>query len=135
MIAHQVVKLTARPKGCHLITDEVLTKLQLPLEGLLHLFIQHTSAALAIQENASPEVRTDLDRALDRLAPHDESLYTHTEEGPDDMPAHVKSVLCGASVSLPIHQGRPMLGQWQGLYLLEFRLNASSRQIIATVVS
>jgi secondary thiamine-phosphate synthase enzyme len=135
MTTHQIVKLTARPKGCHLITDEVLTKLQLPQEGLLHLFIQHTSAALAIQENASPEVRTDLDRALDRLAPHDESLYTHTEEGPDDMPAHVKGVLCGASVSIPIHQGKPLWGRWQGLYLLEFRLNAPPRSLVATVIS
>lgn len=135
MVTHQVVKLTARSKGCHLVTDEILANLQLPQEGLLHLFIQHTSAALAVQENASPEVRVDLERALDRLVPHDERLYTHTEEGPDDMPAHVKSVLCGSSVSVPIQGGKPMLGRWQGLYLLEFREEAAARQIVVTVIT
>lgn len=135
MVSHHTVKLTARPRGNHLVTEEVLSQLKLPAEGILHLFIQHTSASLAINENASPEVRTDLARALDRLAPEDPSLYQHTEEGPDDMPAHVKGVLCGHSVSMPIHQNKLMLGQWQGIYLMEFRNNAGSRNVIATLIS
>lgn len=133
MIRHQTIRLSARPKGCHIITDDVLKVVQLPLEGVLHLFLQHTSAGLSIQENASQEVLTDLDAALDRLAPHDESLYTHTEEGPDDMPAHVKAALCGISVSVPIHQGKLMPGRWQGIYLMEFREKAQGRTIVATV--
>lgn len=135
MVSHHTVKLTARSRGNHLVTDEILTQVKLPAEGLMHLFIQHTSASLAINENASPEVRTDLAAAMDRLAPEDDSLYHHTEEGPDDMPAHVKSVLCGNSVSLPISQGRPLLGRWQGIYLMEFRNNAGPRNIIITLIS
>lgn len=134
MITHQTVKLSPRRRGSHLVTDEILAQLQLPAEGLLHLFLQHTSAALAVNENASVDVLHDMDLALDRLVP--ENLpYKHTEEGPDDMPAHVKSVLCGCAVSLPIQQGRLALGRWQGLYLLEFRDNAASRNILISIVS
>ena len=135
MISHHLVKLTARPRGNHLVTDEILAKLKLPNSGLLHLFLQHTSASLAINENASPEVRTDLAKALDRMAPEDARLYQHTEEGPDDMPAHIKGVLCGNSVSIPIDEGKLMLGQWQAVYLMEFRNNAGPRNVIATVIS
>lgn len=135
MISHHSVKLTGRPRGNHLVTEEILANLVLPQEGLLHLFLQHTSASLAINENASPEVRRDLSEALNRIAPEDEELYEHSEEGPDDMPAHIKSVLCGNSVSIPIHQGKLMLGRWQGIYLMEFRNNAGPRNLIATLIS
>lgn len=135
MVTIQNIELSAKTKGCHLVTDEVFAGLKLPSEGILHLFIQHTSAALAINENASPEVRTDMHTALDRLVPEHPSLYTHTEEGPDDMPAHVKSILCGSSVSLPFQNGKPLLGQWQGIYLMEFRDRAGARKLVATVLS
>lgn len=135
MLNNHPVKLTARPRGNHLVTDEILAKLDLPESGLLHLFIQHTSASLTINENASPEVRSDLSNSLDRIVPENSSLYQHTEEGPDDMPAHVKAVLCGSSVSIPIQNSRLLLGQWQGIYLMEFRNNAGPRNIIATLIS
>lgn len=131
------ISLTLKPKarGCHLVTDEVLSQLELPQSGLLQLFIQHTSAALSIQENASPEVLSDLSRALDRLVPEDPSLYQHTEEGPDDMPAHVKAALVGSHVSLPIMNGKVVLGRWQGIYLLEFRNTAGGRTLIASILT
>jgi secondary thiamine-phosphate synthase enzyme len=134
MSTHHHVKLSAYPKGCHLVTEAVLSGIALPSCGIVHVFIQHTSAALAINENASPDVRHDLQAALDRLAPENPTLYRHTEEGPDDMPAHVKSVLCGASVSFPVQDGKPLLGQWQGIYLLEFRDQAPPRKLVVTVL-
>lgn len=135
MVTHYPVKLTAKPRGNHLVTDEILSKLDLPEVGLLHLFIQHTSASLTVNENASPEVRTDLNNSLDRMVPENPSLYQHTEEGPDDMPAHIKAVLCGNAISIPVQNGKAMLGQWQGIYLMEFRNNAGPRNIIATLIS
>ncbi len=131
------VKLSLRPrkKGFHLITAEVLQAMgPLPKQGLLTLFIQHTSAALSVNENADPSVRVDLDASFDRLAKENEN-YTHTDEGPDDMPAHVKSVLVGSSITIPITDGLLNLGIWQGIYLCEFRLHAGSRSLIATLVS
>lgn len=135
MITHQKIKLPPFVRGCHLITDLVIEELSLPTTGLLQLFIQHTSAALCIQENASAEVLSDLNSALDRIVPEDPSLYQHTEEGPDDMPAHVKAALIGSHISLPISEGKVMLGQWQGIYLLEFRNAAQGRKLIATIVT
>lgn len=135
MISQKSFTLKSRSKGFHLITDEVLNALgKLPDAGLLHLFIQHTSAALAINENADQTVRDDLDESFDRLAPED-VVYKHDDEGPDDMPAHVKSVLTGSSVSVPIMNGRLCLGTWQGIYLCEFRNLPHVRKIVATVTT
>jgi secondary thiamine-phosphate synthase enzyme len=122
-------------RGFHLITDRVLEALpELPSlrAGLLHVFIQHTSAALTINENADPDVPADLARALDALAPED-FPYRHTVEGPDDMPAHVKCALLDSSVSVPVGGGRLLLGTWQGIYLCEHRNRASARRLVLTL--
>ncbi len=127
MVSQTEIKLSSRPKGFHLITTEIVTSLPpLPQEGLLHLFILHTSAALAVNENADPTVRSDLNKAFNILAPEDQPFYEHTMEGPDDMPAHVKAVLSGSSVSIPISKGKLNLGTWQGIYLCEFRKTLQS---------
>ena len=101
--------------------------------GLLHLHLQHTSAGLALNENASPDVRADLESWLDRAVPDGAPYFRHTLEGADDMPAHVKSVLTGTSLTLPIAAGRPALGTWQGIYLCEFRDHGGARRVIATL--
>lgn len=129
------LQLRARPRGCHLVTAEVLA--QLPElatvnMGLLHLLLLHTSAALTINENADSDVRVDLEQALNRLAPEDEP-YTHTMEGPDDMPAHIKASLLGCSLTLPVRAGRLVLGTWQGIYLCEHRDRGGPRQLFATL--
>jgi secondary thiamine-phosphate synthase enzyme len=128
------ITLAPRPRGVHLITGEVTAQLAIAdvAVGLVHLFIQHTSASLALNENASPEVRRDLERFLRRLVPDGAEYFEHVLEGPDDMPAHVKAVLVGASLTLPIAQGRLALGRWQGIYLCEHREQGGSRQLIAT---
>jgi secondary thiamine-phosphate synthase enzyme len=133
MITHLTLSIEAKSYGCHLITEEILNNITLPSEGILHLFIQHTSAAICIQENSSKEVRDDLSAAMNRIVPENPALYTHTEEGPDDMPAHVKSSLIGTSLSIPIHKGQLMLGVWQGIYLLEFRHRAGARKIVVSL--
>jgi len=126
--------LSPHPKGFHLITNEVLKAAgSLPETGLLHLFILHTSAGLAVNENADASVRRDLNQSFDRLAPEGD-FYEHDDEGPDDMPAHIKSILVGSSVSLPITQGKLNLGTWQGIYLCEFREHATARKIVGTVL-
>jgi secondary thiamine-phosphate synthase enzyme len=123
-------------RGFHLITHLVTDKLpELPNEGILHLFIKHTSAALTINENADPSVRTDLNEFFNRLVPEKQAWYQHTSEGPDDMPAHIKASVIGFSVSVPITNRRLNLGTWQGIYLCEFRNNGGSRKIVATVIS
>lgn len=129
------VKLPAFRRGFHLVTKQVLEalpELSQVRVGLLHVFIRHTSASLSINENADPDVPADLERAVNAVAPED-FPYAHTVEGPDDMPAHVKSVLIGSSVSLPIRDGRPLLGTWQGIYLGEHRDQASGRQLVLTL--
>lgn len=136
MIKQLEFSLPAYPRGFHLITDEVLRQIgDLPLEGLLQLFIKHTSAGLAINENADPSVRVDFEGFFNRLVPEDLSFLTHTLEGPDDMPAHVKAVLSGSSVTIPITDGRLNLGTWQGIYLCEFRNYGGNRQLVATILS
>lgn len=128
--------LSPKAKGFHLITSEVLKAIDsLPETGLLHVFILHTSAALTINENADSTVRSDLEQAFDRLAPENAPFYQHTQEGPDDMPAHIKSVLMGSSISIPISKAKLCLGTWQGIYLGEFRENASSRKLVVTLLS
>lgn len=129
------MRLSKHSKGFHLITDKILSEIgQLPKTGILHVFIQHTSAGLAICENADPTVRKDLDQSFDRLAPEDAG-YLHDAEGSDDMPAHIKTVLTGNSISVPITGGELNLGTWQGIYLCEFREQATPRSLIVTVLT
>jgi secondary thiamine-phosphate synthase enzyme len=130
------IQLSPRSRGFHLITDEILT--QLPelakLEiGILHLFIKHTSASITINENADPTVRSDLESHFNHFVPENQSYYQHDYEGPDDMPAHIKSSILGASLSVPISHGKLNLGVWQGIYLCEHRNRGGSRQIVATL--
>ena len=132
---HQIeLTLRARPNGFHLVTAEILRQLPpLPSVGLLNLFIKHTSAALSINENADPDVRTDLKRIFDRMVKEREPYYRHTMEGDDDMPAHAKASIIGNSLTIPITDGRLNLGVWQGIYLCEFRNYGGPRKIVATV--
>ena len=117
------------------MTDEVTNSLpSLPDSGLLHLFIKHTSAGLTINENADPDVRSDFNLFFDRLAPEHLPGISHTMEGPDDMPAHIKASLVGFSVSIPIVGGRLDLGTWQGIYLCEFRNRGGARRLTATII-
>ncbi len=129
------VALTPRPRGFHLVTREVLEALP-ELEdfdvGLLHLLIQHTSASLALNENASPDVRRDLEAWFKQAVPERAPYWTHTLEGDEDMPAHVKAALLGPSLTLPISRGRLALGTWQGIYLCEHRNRGGSRHVVAT---
>ena len=127
--------LRAQRRGFHLITDEVMTHLpQLPKIGLLNLFIQHTSCALSICENWDSSVRSDMESIYNHLIPEDQSYYEHTLEGADDMPAHAKSIITGASINIPITNGKLNLGSWQGIYLCEFRNHGGSRHIVATII-
>ena len=134
---HQtVLRLKPRSRGFHLVTDEVvraLPELGRLRVGIAHFFLQHTSASLSINENADPDVRADFDRWLDRAVPEGAPYFVHTAEGPDDMPAHVKSGVMGASVSVPIRDGRLALGTWQGLYLGEHRDQGGSRTVVVTL--
>lgn len=135
MIKQTTFQLTPKRRGCHLITREVMEHLPHPLPkvGLLHLFVQHTSCALSINENADPDVRTDLSKIMDRLVREGESYYDHTMEGLDDMPAHAKSSLFGVSLTIPITDGRLHLGTWQGIYLCEFRDYGGARRVVASI--
>ncbi len=132
---HQVrIALPKFTRGMHLITDVVIDKLPpLPENGLLNLFIQHTSAALTINENADPSVSVDLDEFFNRIVPENQSWFTHTMEGADDMPAHIKSSIIGFSLQIPICNGMLCLGTRQGIYLCEFRNQGGSRSVIATI--
>jgi len=135
MIYQQTIRLRQYSKGIHLITDEIFRQIEkIPQTGLLHLFLQHTSAALAINENYDPDVRHDMEVLYERLAPYMLPAYRHTLEGPDDMPAHFKTVITGNSLSIPIVKGKPGLGTWQGIYLCEFRANAGRRTLICTLL-
>jgi len=130
------IRLRSRERGFHLVTDEIVR--QLPelariQVGLAHLFIQHTSASLTINENADPTVRQDFESLFNRLVPQDEPYYRHNYEGSDDLPAHIKSSLLGSSLLLPIRQGALALGTWQGIYLGEHRDHGGSRRLIVTL--
>jgi secondary thiamine-phosphate synthase enzyme len=131
-------RLSPRPRGFHLVTDEVIRQLRPELSGIqrgiLHLFIHHTSASLAVNENADPSVRADFEAHFDVLAPENARHYTHDAEGPDDMPAHLKAALLGCSLSIPITAGRLNLGTWQGIYLGEHRDRGGARSLVATIV-
>jgi len=134
MIQQVEFTLKEKKRGFHLITDEVLHHLpKLPQIGLLHLFIKHTSAGLTINENADPDVQTDLNTIFNQLVREREPYYIHTCEGADDMPAHAKSTLVGVNLTIPITNGRLNLGIWQGIYLCEFRNRVTGRKIVATI--
>ena len=129
------IKLRAYPRGFHLITkiiDQALPEIESIGTGLCQLFIKHTSASLTINENADPTVRTDFESHMNQMVPEDAPYYIHTYEGPDDMPAHIKASLMGASVQIPITNGTLNLGIWQGIYLCEHRNHASGRNLVIT---
>jgi secondary thiamine-phosphate synthase enzyme len=131
----KVLHLETKGQGLHEITDEIIrlvvsTKVR---EGLCTLFLQHTSASLTIQENADPSARRDLETWLNRLVPEDDPLYTHTTEGPDDMPSHIKAILTSTALSIPVLEGRLVLGTWQGIYLWEHRKRPHQRTVIVHV--
>ncbi|WP_350447436.1 secondary thiamine-phosphate synthase enzyme YjbQ [Pseudomonas solani] len=131
-----LISLRARPRGFHLVTDELLANLPELRDyrvGLLHLWLQHTSASLTVNENADPSVRRDFERFFNRLVPQGEGGYEHDYEGPDDLPAHFKSSLLGCQLMLPIQEGRLALGTWQGIYLGEHRDHGGVRRVVATL--
>ena len=133
-MTQQTIVLPSYPRGFHLITHHIENAIPLPETGVLHVFIQHTSAGLTINENADPTVQDDLEASFNHIVRENEPFYQHTYEGPDDMPAHIKSSMVGSSVSLPITNGRLNLGTWQGIYLCEFRNNGGSRKLVLTVL-
>jgi secondary thiamine-phosphate synthase enzyme len=136
MWVQREITLRARPRGFHLVTREVLEGIPEVGDvqvGLLHVFIRHTSASLTVNENASPDVRDDFEAHFDAAVPEDAPYWTHTIEGPDDMPAHIKASLLGPSLSLPVAGGRLALGTWQGIYLCEHRDHGGPRSLVATL--
>ena len=129
------VVLEPRPRGFHLVTREVLgalSDLRRIQTGMLHLLIRHTSASLALNENASPDVRRDFETWFNQAVPENARYWTHTLEGPDDMPAHIKAALLGPTLTLPVASGRLALGTWQGIYLCEHRDRGGARSLVAT---
>ncbi len=129
-------QLKTRPRGFHLVTDEILRQVPELSElrvGIMNVFIKHTSASLTINENADPSVRTDFENYFRRLVPEDEAYYTHTYEGSDDLPAHFKSSLLGCTVNIPITNGQLNLGTWQGIYLGEHRDHGGPRTLVVTI--
>lgn len=136
MIQQVDIQLPPFDRGFHLITEIVLGQLpDLPDTGLLHLFIRHTSAGICLNENADPTVLTDFETVFNKLVPEDKSWYEHTMEGSDDMPAHIKSVLAGCDITIPVSGRKLRTGTWQGIYLCEFRNHGGARKLIATVYS
>jgi len=134
MITQKEITLKHYPRGFHLITKEVLDAAgKLPEAGMLHVFIKHTSAGITLNENADPSVLTDFETSFNRLAPENQPYYTHTMEGPDDMPAHIKATLTGSSVTIPVSSGTLNMGTWQGIYLCEFRNHPGNRKLVVTI--
>lgn len=135
MIQQVEFALAAKHRGCHLVTREIIDRLPKPLPkaGLLNLFVKHTSCALSINENADPDVRSDMEKIMNHIVRENEPYYDHLLEGADDMPAHAKSSLFGVSLSIPITDGRLNLGTWQGIYLCEFRDYGGPWRIVATI--
>ena len=130
------ISLPAKPRGFHLITNDILNSIPVTKTikyGLLHVYIKHTSASLTINENADPSVRTDFESHFNHMVPEDQLYYTHTTEGSDDMPSHLKSSILGSSISIPITDGKLNLGIWQGIYLCEHRNHGGSRSVIVTI--
>lgn len=136
MIQQIEFTLSAKRRGFHLVTGEILQHLPNPLPhtGVLNLFVKHTSCALSVNENADPDVRSDMEKIYNRLVKENEPYYDHTLEGRDDMPAHAKSTLTGVSLTIPITRGRLNLGTWQGIYLCEFRDYGGARKVVATII-
>ena len=137
MIQQVDFSLREKRRGFHLVTGEILQHLPQPLPetGLLNLFVKHTSCSLSINENADPDVRTDMEQIFNHLVKEREPYYDHVLEGADDMPAHAKSTMIGVSLNIPITRGRLNLGIWQGIYLCEHRDYGGSRTIVATIYS
>ncbi len=130
------IRLRPYPRGFHLITREIeadFPEIGRIRTGLLHVFIKHTSASLTLNENADPSVRVDLESHMNAMVPEGARYYTHTLEGPDDMPAHIKASLMGSSIQVPVTRGRLNLGTWQGIYLCEHRDRAQGRQLVLTL--
>jgi secondary thiamine-phosphate synthase enzyme len=135
MIARQVLEVSTRGRGSYSITDRVQACVGQAgvMQGMCHLFLQHTSASLMLCENADPEVRADLERFMARHVPDGDALFVHTDEGPDDMPAHVRTVLTHSDLTLPVGDCRLLLGTWQGVYVWEHRHAAQRRRLVVTV--
>ncbi len=135
MVFQKEVTLPAFRRGYHLITRFILEQLpELPEAGLLNILVKHTSAGITINENADPTVRSDFERFLNKMIPEDDPVYEHTDEGDDDMPAHLKSSVIGASINIPITRHRLNLGTWQGIYFCEFRNYGGPRKLVLTVI-
>ena len=136
MILQKEINLNGYQRGYHLITHEIVKNIpEMPESGLLNIFIKHTSAGITLNENADPSVRRDFRSFIDQLVPESHSLYTHTLEGDDDMPAHLKASIIGQTITIPITNGRLNLGTWQGIYYCEFRNYGGNRQIVLTIYS
>jgi len=135
MIQQAEITLPVFSRGFHIITAHIQEAIQLPESGILHVFIKHTSAGLTICENADPDVLLDFETYFNRIVPENITGLKHTLEGPDDMPAHIKSALVGSSVSIPISNGQLNFGTWQGIYLCEFRNHGGARKLVITVTS
>jgi len=136
MIQQREITLPSFRRGYHLITRLIEEKLpELPETGLLHILVKHTSAGITLNENADPTVRTDFENFMNKMIPEDDPVYIHTYEGSDDMPAHLKSALIGAEITIPITRHRLNLGTWQGIYFCEFRDYGGTRRLVLTVYS
>ncbi len=136
MIHQKEITLPRLNRGYHLITSLIEEQLpDLPENGLLHILVKHTSAGITINENADPSVRTDFESFINKMIPEDDPVYVHTYEGSDDMPAHLKSSVIGAGITIPITRHRLNLGTWQGIYFCEFRNSGGSRNLVLTVYS
>ena len=136
-VVQRQITLPPHPRGFHLITDRIRDEVPEIAEmeaGLAVIFIQHTSAALTLNENADPSVRSDFESHMNEMVPEDAPYYRHTQEGPDDMPAHIKASLLGSSVTVPVREGRLALGPWQGLYLCEHRDAGGRRSLVVTLL-
>lgn len=136
MIQQKEIKLPAFRRGYHLITRQIEAELpDLPEAGLVHILVKHTSAGITLNENADPSVRQDFESFVNVMIPENHGVYTHTYEGSDDMPAHLKSSVIGAEITIPITRGKLNLGTWQGIYFCEFRDYGGSRRVVLTVYS
>ena len=130
------IRLTPKPRGVHLVTNEFVRQLPELSDfsiGIAHIFIQHTSASLTINENADPDVRKDMESHFNQMVPENAPYYIHTSEGSDDMPAHIKASILGPSATIPISKGRFNLGTWQGIYLCDHRNNGGTRRLVVTM--
>jgi secondary thiamine-phosphate synthase enzyme len=135
-VIQKEITLPEYKRGYHIITEKILDASgSLPDNGICHVFIKHTSAGLCISENADPSVRRDFETIFNSLVPEDDPSYTHTDEGPDDMPSHIKAVMTGSSVTIPISNGKFNLGTWQGIYLCEFRNDGGRRKLVVTIIN